>query len=79
MDEYNQGWDPEVKRYFKKIINSFFLFVFWLLLASTAGFFYDLAPIHGPVRWYNILFYVLLALSFAWLMYYLYKTWLRKP
>ena len=78
MDEYNRGMDPEVKRYFKKIMNSFAAGALWLLTVSTAGLFFDLAIVRNGVQWYNIVFYVTAFVSFTALLYYYYKVWNRK-
>ena len=78
MDEYNHGMDPEVKRYFKRIINSFSFASIWLLAVSTAGLFFRLAILKDGIRWYNILFYILAAVSLVMLLIYLYKTWSKK-
>ena len=78
MDEYNHGMDPEVKRYFKRIINSFSFASIWLLAVSTAGLFFRLAILQNGIRWYNILFYILAAVSLVMLLIYLYKTWSKK-
>ena len=75
MDEYNQGWDPLIKKYFRKIVYSFVMFFSWLLIFATAGLYYDLGIIHGQVTWYNIVFYVLLLSSFVFMLWYLYKFW----
>ena len=75
MDEYNRGMDPEVKRYFKKIINSFSFGALWLLVAATAGLFFGLGIPDGGVKWYNIVFYMVTGVSFASLMYYYYRLW----
>jgi hypothetical protein len=72
MEEWE--WD-QVKRYFRKILNSFVLGLLWMLCASTAGFYFKLAFIDASWRWYNTVFYVLLLLSFFWLLRYYYKTW----
>lgn len=78
MDEYNSGMDPEVKKYFRKIINSFSVGLLWMLTAATAGLYFKLGPLHDGVRWYNVLFYVLLAASFGGLLFYLYRVWSKK-
>ncbi|HEU4472417.1 MAG TPA: hypothetical protein VFR58_15095 [Flavisolibacter sp.] len=75
MDQYNSGIDPEVKRYFKKIIQSFSVGLSWLLIVCTAGLFFRLGLIKEGVRWYNIFFYLLFLASFAWVIRYLYKLW----
>ena len=78
MDEYNRGMNPEVKRYFKRIINSFSLASMWLLSVSTAGLFFQLAIIKKGIQWYNILFYFLAITSLVILLLYLYKLWSKK-
>ena len=79
MDEYNSGMDPEVKRYFRRIINSFSIASMWLLTVSTAGLYFRLAIVNDGISWYHILFYILAAGSFVLLLAYLYKTWSKKP
>lgn len=74
-DESNMGLDPEVKRYFKKIINSFSFFLMWMLAVSTAGFYFDLATVHGSMQWYNIAFYVTAFLLLLLFLRFMYKTW----
>ena len=75
MDEYNTGMDPEVKRYFRKIIRSFSMGLLWLIVISTAGLFFDLGPVYHGVKWYNILFYSLAIISLFALLYYFYRVW----
>ena len=78
MDEYNTGMDPEVKRYFRKIINSFSVGLMWLLSVATAGLFFSLGIAREGIRWYNIVFYLVAGISFAGLIYYYYKVWSGK-
>ena len=70
-----QGWDPEVKKYFKKVLNSIFTGLLWLMSMVTLGFYFQLAYTNGKPLIYTILFYVLLAGSLAWLLFYFYRTW----
>ena len=72
MEEWE--WD-QVKRYFRKILNSFALGLLWMLCASTAGLYFKLGFIGKGLRWYNTVFYILLLLSFAGLLRYYYKVW----
>ena len=78
MDEYNQGWDPEVKRYFRKIMNSFGLGAIWLLVIATMGLAFKLAIIEGEVRWYNLFFYGLFLVSLGFLLLFYYRQWRKK-
>ena len=78
MDEFSRGMDPELKRYFKRIMNSFFIASFWLLAVSTAGLFFKLAILSNGIQWYNIVFYLLSAITLVMLLVYLYRTWSKK-
>lgn len=75
MDEYNSGMDPEIKRLFRKIINSFSFGALWLLAIATLGIFFQLGFIREAVRWYNIVFYLVFALSLWALIRYYLKQW----
>ena len=76
MDEFDRGMDPQVKRYFRKIINSFSAGLLWMMVIMIAGFFFRLGIItEEGIRWYNTLFFILAFLSFCGLIYYYYRTW----
>jgi hypothetical protein len=75
MDEYDQGMDPELKKYFRKILNSFGMVMLWFFFVVTAGLFFRLAIISHGIQWYNILFYILMAASLVLLLKYLYRSW----
>ena len=78
MDEYNTGMDPEVKKYFRKILNSFFVGLLWLLGIATAGLFFKLGMVRNGITWYNLFFYFLFLLSLIVLIRYFYKVWNNK-
>jgi hypothetical protein len=69
------GMDPEVSRYFKKILSSFSVGLLWMLTVATLGFYFELALIDGKLHWYNILFYLFFIASLICLLYYYYKLW----
>ena len=75
MDEHNQGMDPQMKAYFKKILSSFSYTALWMLLMSTTGFYFGWAIIEGSFKWYNIAFYLLFIVSFSLLLRFLYRKW----
>jgi hypothetical protein len=75
MDEYDHGMDPELKRYFRKIMNSFSFGLIWLMTMAIAGFYFKLGIIRDGIFWYNILFFVFALISFVALIAYFYKTW----
>ena len=78
MDEYNQGWDPELRHFFKKIMNSFVLGATWLMMVAVAGLFFKLAIVKDGWRWYNVAFYGCASLTFLLVLFYLYRVWGRK-
>lgn len=75
MDEHNTGMDPEVKKYFRKILNSFSVGALWLIGIATLGIFFQLAVVKGTIKWYNVLFYFILLSSLLVLIRYYYKAW----
>jgi NADH:ubiquinone oxidoreductase subunit 3 (subunit A) len=78
MDEFDRGMDPEVKRYFRKIMNSFSVGLLWMLFTVTTGLYFDLAIVHNGIEWYNIVFYAIALITFLGLVYYLYRVWSGK-
>ena len=78
MDEYNQGWDPDIKRFFRKILNTFGVAVLWFLFMSTLGLFLRMGYVYNRIDVYNIIFYALLLVSFPLLILFLYRQWRKK-
>jgi len=78
MDEYNSGMDPEIKRYFRRIINSFSVGLLWLIAVSTLGLFFRLGIVNKGPRWYNVIFYLVFLASFILLIRYYYRVWKKK-
>jgi len=69
------GFDPEVTRYFKKIINSLFTGLMWLFINITAGIYFELAYSKRYPSYIHVLFFVWLVLSLILLLWYYYKIW----
>lgn len=68
-----QGWDPEVKKYFQKIMNTIALGLFWLMAVLTAGLYFGLA--YHSTTLYSVLFYIGFAVSLFLLLRYYYRIW----
>ncbi len=67
------GWDPDIKRYFRKVLNSFSLGLLWLMSSATAGIYFKLAycrPIILPV-----IFYTFMLGGLVLFLWYMYRTW----
>jgi len=67
--------DPEVTKYFRKILRSLFAFLMWLFINITTGLYFELAYSKSYSSFVHVLFFVWLALSLALLLWYLYKIW----
>jgi len=70
-----QNWDPGVKKFFVKILNSIALGLFWMMACATAGIYFKLGYLNGKLQGYTILFYAAMFISLFLFLRYLYKTW----
>lgn len=69
-----QGWDPEVKKFFVKIINTISIGLFWLLSAATAGIYFKMGY-RTDKPWIMLIYYVLLLVTLYYLIRHLYRLW----
>lgn len=67
--------DPEVKKYFQKILSSFMYGLLWLQLIVTTGIYFKLAIVHEGFKWYNLVFYLGFITSLLLLVRYYYRVW----
>lgn len=68
-----QGWDPQVSRFFARIINALAWTLIWMVSAATIGFYIGLAfPEKFPL-WACLLYYLGVAVAFFGLILYLKK------
>ncbi|RYZ20281.1 MAG: hypothetical protein EOO16_17200 [Chitinophagaceae bacterium] len=75
-DDYPKGMEYETRRYLKKVLNTLFVGLFWLIAQFVFGIFFAGAfPIGGRVDAVNIIYYCFFALSLAGLIWYFYRTW----
>ena len=73
-----RGWDPDVKKYLKKLMGSISFGLLWLMAGVTAGIYYELAYSNGKPVIYTILFYAGMLISLLLLIRYLYNTWKKE-
>ena len=67
--------DPEVTKYFRKILRSLFAFLLWLFINVVGGIYFQLAYSENYSSFVHVLFFVWLVLSLLLLLWYLYKAW----
>ena len=70
-----QGWDPEVKKYFLKILSTISYGLFWLMSTVTAGIYFQLGWTGERPLYAVILFYVIAVAAFIMLLRYYYQLW----
>jgi hypothetical protein len=74
-DEKDVGMDPQTKRYFLKIVNSFAWGVMWLMFVTFFGLYFGLAYAPQGLTIVNIIFYVVVLMTLLLLLRYLYRSW----
>ena len=70
-----QGWDPEVKKYFRKILSTVSLGLLWMIACATAGIYYQLAYRTDKPFVYMILFYAGMAAGLILFIRWCYHAW----
>ena len=70
-----QGWEPQLKKFFLKIIRSVSLGLMWMMACATAGIYFKLGYTNGRPVIYTILFYAGMLITLFLLIRYLYNTW----
>lgn len=73
--EHEQGMDPEIKQFFRRIINTLSFGMLWLMAVATAGIYFKLAWQEGRPVVYTVLFYIVAAASLFFLLRYYYQIW----
>ncbi len=72
------GVEPEVRDFLKKILQSVFFGLFWMMLNMTLGIFFGWMFVGERLNAGNICFYLFAAGSLAWLVRFYYRTWKNK-
>ena len=70
-----QDWDPQVKKYFLKILKSVSLGLTWAMACAVAGIYFKLGYLSERPVIYTILFYTGMFITLLLLIKYLYNVW----
>lgn len=70
-----RNWDPGVKKFFVKILNTIAVGLCWILTCVIAGIYFELGYTNGKPVIYTILFYTGMAVTLFFLIRYLYSAW----
>ena len=70
--------ENDIRGFLKRIVWSLALGLFWLFIALSIGLYTGLlVPEHG-VHTHQIIFYIFLAVTFAWVAFTIYRMWKGK-
>ena len=69
------GWDPEVKKYFRKVLFSVMLGLGWMMACATSGIYFHLGYWKTNPLAYPLIFYSGMLLSLVLLLRWYYNTW----
>ncbi len=78
MDEYNTGMDPEVRRFFRKIMATVGAGLLWIMLMAVAGLYFKLGYFVNGLDWYNGIFYFVFFITLILVLRFLYNVWRRR-
>lgn len=78
MDEYNTGMDPEVRRFFRKIMATVGAGLLWIMLMAVGGLYFRLGYFVNGLDWYNGVFYVVFVATLVLVLRFLWRIWRKK-
>jgi ABC-type uncharacterized transport system permease subunit len=70
--------EPELREFFRRIIQTVSVGLLWLMINSTAGIMFGYAFFEQGVHLNNILFYAWLLISGFFIVRYFIRTWRKK-
>jgi membrane protein YdbS with pleckstrin-like domain len=69
------NWDPDIKKFLLKVLNSVSLVLLWMMACATTGIYFELGYTNGKPLIYTILFYAGMVITLVVLIRYLYNKW----
>ena len=70
--------EPETRAFLIKIANTLFMFLFWMMINSTAGIYFGYAFPEKNIGIGNIIFYLFFLASIVFLLWYYARLWKEK-
>ncbi len=70
-----RGWDPDVKKFLIRVLNSISLGLLWMITCAMAGIYFKLGYRDDHPFIYTIIFYAGMLISLLLLLRYLYNIW----
>jgi membrane protein YdbS with pleckstrin-like domain len=75
MQEEQRNWDPDIKKFFIRIVNSFAIGMMWLIAVVFAGLYYQLGFFSHHPLWHVVVFYVVLVITLLFVIRHLVRLW----
>jgi hypothetical protein len=75
MEDRERNWDPDIKKFFIRILNSFAIGMMWLISVVFAGLYYELGYLSHLPLWHVIVFYLMLASTLFLVIRHILKLW----
>ena len=70
-----ERWDPEIKKYFRKVLYSITYGLMWLMACATFGIYFQLAYTNGKPFVFTALYYAGVIITMGLLIRWYYLTW----
>jgi NADH:ubiquinone oxidoreductase subunit 3 (subunit A) len=74
----SSGFEPDVRQFLKRIIQTISAGLLFLLLHMTFGLYFNWAFFEGSIRLGNMVYYIIFLVSLGGLVYYYYRLWKGK-
>ncbi len=71
-------FDPETTAYLKRILNTVFIGLFWMMAQVVFGIVLEYGFIGNKISIANIMYYSICIITLAALIYYFIKVWSKK-
>lgn len=70
--------DPEVRRFFRKIMATVGAGLLWIMLMAVGGLYFRLGYFVAGLDWYNGVFYFVFVATLILVLRFLYNLWRKK-
>lgn len=70
-----QGWDPDVKKFLLKVLNSISLVLLWMMTFATLGIYFKLGFINERPILQPFIFYSVMASTLFFVVRHLIRLW----
>jgi hypothetical protein len=70
--------EKDIRQFLKKMVNTIFIIVFWMMMNVIFGIYYQYAFIDAVPVWQNAVYYVLSLIGLMVVIIFVKRTWAKK-